>query len=307
MIVKKLGQIWAPKLTSELQCCYGILPSPIWLESEKVIRVFFGSADSKIHSRVYYLDLSPDDPTQIIDECDVPILDLGKIGTFDDSGVVPSCVIKHENLLLMYTVGFQRTVRTPYMLFAGLATSNDDGRSFRRFSEAPILPRVDFRHIGQGAPCVIIDNGVFRMWHWFATKWITVDSKLFMDYQIGYAESKDGINWNMAKEPCLQPKTALGEFAIARPWVVKRNDEYIMLFSSRRQGLGYRIGQAKSNDGISWNRMEDEDVLPVSKSGWDADMVCYTSIVNVGQKNFLFYNGNDNGKTGFGVAEIYYQ
>lgn len=306
MIIKKLGQIWRPNPESELQSSYGILPSPIWLESEKVIRVFFGSADSNIHSRVFSLDLNKDDPTQIIDERDTPVLELGKIGTFDDSGVVPSCVIKHQNELLMYTVGFQRTIRTPYMLFAGLAISTDDGRIFHRFSEAPILPRVNHRHIGQGAPCVIIDNGIFRMWHWFATKWITVDSKLYMDYQIGYAESRDGKNWNMSKEPCIQPEAEMGEFAVARPWVVKRNDEYIMFFSSRRRGLGYRIEQAKSKDGVQWTRIESKDNLPVSETGWDSDMVCYTSIVNAGQKNFLFYNGNENGKTGFGVAEIYF-
>ena len=42
----------------------------------------------------------------------------------------------------------------------------------------------------------------------------------------------------------------------------------------------------------------------VSASGWDSDMTCYPSIITVKEKTYMFYNGNNNGETGFGYAEL---
>jgi hypothetical protein len=44
--------------------------------------------------------------------------------------------------------------------------------------------------------------------------------------------------------------------------------------------------------------------LDVSASGWDNETVEYAAVVNAGDKTFCFYNGNDFGVTGFGVAEL---
>lgn len=57
------------------------------------------------------------------------------------------------------------------MLFAGLTISKDL-TNFERISKAPILPRNSFRYISQGAPCVIYDDNKYKMWHWYATKWV---------------------------------------------------------------------------------------------------------------------------------------
>ena len=44
--------------------------------------------------------------------------------------------------------------------------------------------------------------------------------------------------------------------------------------------------------------------IDVSPTGWDAEMICYPAVINVKGKTYLFYNGNNNGETGFGVAEL---
>ena len=33
-------------------------------------------------------------------------------------------------------------------------------------------------------------------------------------------------------------------------------------------------------------------------------MLCYPALVNYGDRVYMFYNGNDYGKTGFGYAEL---
>lgn len=300
----KRGLIHQPTKSYFWNQNYDILPTPIFIKDKNIIRIYFGTADNENFSRITYIDLDADNPSKIIYEHNNFILDIGIDGTFDDCGVVPSCIIEHEeaNEFYLYTVGFQRTIKKPYMLFAGLAVSRDLV-NFNRFSSAPILPRNHFRFISQGAPCVIFDNNIYKMWHWYANKWIEVNGKPFMDYHIGYAESKDGKNWVMHNIACLQPRSEKSEFAVARPWVFKKNDLYHMYYSTRYADKLYRLEYATSNDGLSWDRNYDPP-FDVSDNGWDSEMICYPSIIEVKGRTYMFYNGNNNGETGFGYAEL---
>lgn len=301
---EKLGLVWEPKGDKWWNFKYAMLPVPLYLEEKNVVRVFFGTADKDIFARVCYVDLNPDNPIEIVGESESPVLDIGALGTFDDSGVVPSCILKQDNRHLLYTVGFQRCERVPYMLFAGLAKTYDQGACFERISQAPILPRNDFRPTSQGAPSVLFHDGKYKMWHWFSTKWIKVEGKLFLDYKIGYAESMDAVSWVMKDVTCIAPDPLKNEFAVARPWVIHEDDKFKMWYSIRIEGKMYRIGYAESLDGIEWQRMDELVGIDVSDTGWDSEMICYPSIFDYNGSRFLFYNGNSNGATGFGVARL---
>ncbi len=304
MTWEKLGRVWEPKGDQWWNYRYAMLPVPVYLKEENVVRVFFGAADQQIFSRVSYVDLDPENITRIVNASKEPVLDIGALGTFDDSGVVPSCAIWIKEQLFLYTVGFQRCERVPYMLFAGLASSGDKGQHFERVSPAPILPRNHFRPTSQGAPSVLYHEGKYKMWHWFSTKWIEVEGKLFLDYKIGYAESADAIHWEMKDITCLAPDPAKDEFAVARPWVIREDDRFKMWYSIRIKGKMYRIGYAESGDGLNWERMDHLAGIDVSAEGWDSEMVCYPAILDLNGERYLFYNGNSNGATGFGVARL---
>jgi hypothetical protein len=79
-----------------------------------------------------------------------------------------------------------------------------------------------------------------------------------------------------------------------------------MYYSVRWVDKLYRLGYATSEDGINWTRKDKElQGLDVSAEGWDSEMVCYPAVVTTSAgRTFMFYNGNGNGKTGFGVAEL---
>lgn len=301
----KLGLVYQPSKDKHWNQKYAILPVPEYLENENKIRVYFGTTDNDNFGRISYVEVDADDPTEILYEHNNYILDLGEDGTFDDCGVVPSSVIIKGSETLLYTVGFQRCVKVPYMLFAGLAVSGfNKPNELKRYSKAPILPRTKSRPISQGAPCVIFEDGIYKMWHWYGTKWIEVDGKPFIDYHIGYAESPDAINWKMFDSPCLSPIPEKGEFAVARPWVIRINDVYHMWYSVRLDKKMYRIAYAVSKNGLDWDRQEGEFGLDVSKEGWDSEMMCYPAVLKIGKRMLMFYNGNNNGETGFGVAEV---
>jgi hypothetical protein len=226
-----------------------------------------------------------------------PILDLGERGTFDDNGIVGSCLAQvHDQRYLFYT-GWNRGVTVPFYLGAGLAVS-DAGGPFRRISRAPVLELVDEEPFLTASPFVCRDGTRWRMWYVSGTGWIHEASSLEPCYNIRYAESEDGINWERPGRTCID--YGPGEHAIARPWVIRDDDCYRMWFAVR--GVRYRIGYAESIDGINWTRADHAGGLTPSAEGWDSDMVEYPCMLDYQGRRHMLYNGNDYGKTGVGLA-----
>jgi len=64
----------------------------------------------------------------------------------------------------------------------------------------------------------------------------------------------------------------------------------------------YRAGCAESKDGIDWERKDAEAGIDVSESGWDSEMICYPCVFEHKGQRYMLYNGNDYGRTGFGLA-----
>ena len=64
----------------------------------------------------------------------------------------------------------------------------------------------------------------------------------------------------------------------------------------------YRIGFATSNDLKNWKRKDKQFNLDISTVGWDSTMMAYPNILRIDKKLIMFYNGNNFGKTGLGLA-----
>jgi hypothetical protein len=124
-------------------------------------------------------------------------------------------------------------------------------------------------------------------------------------YHIKYAESIDGIDWKRNGVVAIDYIDDY-EYAISAPRVILEAGIYKMWFSSRatKDIDTYRIRYAESEDGINWTRKDNEVGLNVSASGWDSKMICYPFIFDNKGKRYMLYNGNDYGKTGFGLAVL---
>lgn len=299
---EKKGLIYKPEGKQYWDKSYGILPTPYFLKRENLIRIFFSSTDENNFGRVSFIDVNAENPSEIVYSKGTPVLDIGNPGTFDDCGVVPSSVINYNGSYYMYYVGFQRTGRMPYMLFSGLAISSNNS-PFSRVSEAPIIDRSSSYFLSMAAPYVIFEDNIFKMWLWIGQQWLKVNEKPYIKATIGYAESTNGLDWNIIKDDCIKPDED-NQFSVGRPWVVKYNNNYQMYYSVRYINKLYRIGFAESEDGINWNRKDNQIGIDVSNTGWDSEMICYPAVLKIKEKTYLFYNGNNNGETGFGYAEL---
>ena len=262
-------------------------------------RVFFSARDERGRAQIGSADVDLDAPHSWTVSA-TPVVAVGPLGGFDDSGVVSSCLVAHGGRKFLFYTGWSLGVTVPFYLNVGLACSDDGGASYQRVSDAPLLDRNEVDPFLIASPWIIIERDLWRMWYVSATCWVMKDGRPLHKYHIRYAESGDGLRWRREGVVCIDFKSD-DEFAIARPCVIKDRDVYRMWYAYR--GSNYRIGYAESRDGISWRRLDDDVRIDVSSDGWDSQMIEYPCVFDVGTRRVMLYNGNDYGRTGIGLAE----
>lgn len=301
----KLGVVWNTDGKQPWSKSHAMGPSP-FLHDNETIRVFLTTLDEQGRGRPMYVDVAADNPTRVLNVSKQPILDIGFPGTFDDNGLMAiSFVQTKSGELFMYYAGFEICTQIRYRIFSGLAISTDGGESFKRNSRAPILDRTDQELFFRGGPFAMLDEGVFKLWYVAGSEWIELNGKAMPVYDLRYQESKDGISWG-EQGTLSMAITGKDEHAFGRPWVIKRGpNDYQLFYSIRRRSLGaYRLGYAESTDGIHWERKDDEMGLDVSPNGFDSNAIMYSAVIHIKGKTYCFYNGNNFGEEGFGVAEL---
>jgi len=300
MVWIKRGHIYAPDGSRWWARKYASFPTAD--ASGESLRVYFSALDKQNFGRTGYVDLDPEDPARVLAESSEPVLDVGEIGTFDDSGATAFSVVTVDGRKYLYYQGWQRTERAPHLIFTGLAVGGAEGGAFTKYSRTPILDRVEDDPFIRGAPYVLQLGGTLHMWYVSCRRWLSDEHGLHYDIAIRHATSPDGVRWTSDPEPCITPATA-DEYAVGRPTVLADDFAYRMWYSIRSFNQPYRIGYAESTDGVRWTRRDSEAGIERSEDGWDSTMICYAQVVRVGERLLMFYNGNQHGQTGFGYAE----
>lgn len=277
---------------------------------DDVLRVYYGTRDGQNRTRTTFIDVDANDPTRVLYRHDRPILELGRLGTFDESGVMPNWALEHDGKVYFHYLGWNVGATVRYRVALGLAVSEDGGTTFERVSEGPVMDRSMIDPIGVSTNCVLIDQGVWKSWYMSYTGWEVHDSLTEPLYHIRYAESPDGVHWTPSGKVCIDYADG-NEGGIARPSVLKTHGGYRMWYSTRmRSGYredearSYRMGYAESNDGLDWTRMDERAGLTTSGDGWDSMMVAYPNVCAHGGRLIMFYNGNGFGASGIGCAQL---
>lgn len=282
-------------------------PIPFLL-NDTVLRIFFSSRDGDDMPYPNYIDVDPACPNKILHVNQTPLMNLGRTGTFDDSGITPTCILLHDDKARMYYVGWKRR-RYGVTIEAsiGLADIINNGDTLRRVYEGPILGQDKIHPLMTAAPFVLFDDNRYKMWYCSGTEWRHCCGNPEPIYTVFYAESEDAINWKPYNQPVIQYKFD-GE-VVSAPWVLKIGRQYHMWYSTRgtatKQDKNFTMGYAESDDGINWKRLDDQVGIRRSDSGWDSEMICYPSFFPHKNKIYMFYSGNNVGKGGVGYAVMY--
>ena len=303
-----MGLIFRPENNYEWMATHAYAPLPHKI-SDDVVRIYFGTRSKDVKTVTTFIEVEADNPSNVIYVHDKPVLGLGKLGMFDDGGACPACIVDHDNRKYLYYLGWNASVTVSYRNAIGLAVSDDNGLTFRRVCEGPIVDRNQFEPYHTAPGDVMFSDGKWKMWYASATGWIKVNGRAEPLYKIKYAESHDQIQWKRENLTCIEYKFE-GE-AIARPCVIKENDLYKMWYCYRgsvdyRNDVqqSYRIGYAESVDGVNWTRKDEQAGIDVSEDGWDSVMICYPYLYEHKGRKYLLYNGNGFGESGIGYAVL---
>ncbi|MDP3585776.1 MAG: hypothetical protein Q8R61_11665 [Thiobacillus sp.] len=313
---KKLGKIFDPTQVSLPHGCTAFSQAPQALVFEDFVRIYFSTRfrepDGKYLSHIAFVDMKKNF-RDIIAVSAHTVIELGKLGCFDEHGIFPMNVVRHGDLVYGYTSGVNRRVSVPADGAIGLAISRDDGFSFQRLGDGPVLaPSLH-------EPCIVVDPFVkicgdtFHMWYVFGLGWkrLAPDAAPDRVYKIGHATSRDGVHWTKEEGRQILGNRLGDDECQALPTVIAIDGRHHLFFCYRQSSdfrtnrdRAYRIGHAWSDDLVDWVRDDDTLALDVSAGDWDSDMLCYPHVFECDGRIYMLYNGNAFGRDGFGLAVL---
>ena len=310
----KIGQVFDFETSGFSGEFVGFAQSPQALEFPNYIRFYFStrkqSENGKFVSVVQYIDMTKDFKT-IVGRSSGTVLPLGKLGAFDEHGIFPFSVFRHNGQVWGYSNGWNRRKSVSVDTAIGLAISYDNGQTFKKVGDGPVLGPSLHEPYLVCDPFVRVFTGVFHMWYIYGTGWrcMKKGTEPERTYVIAHATSSDGINWEKEGRSIISQKYA--DECQALPSVIKLGNRFHMVFCHRNTFdfrtnpvNAYRLGYAWSDDLIDWTREDELIGIDTTPDSWDTDMMCYPHIFSCDDKIYLAYNGNEFGRYGFCLAQL---
>lgn len=302
---KKIGLIFTPISNLKWMKTHCQQPVPLLLK-DNIYRIYFASRNEKQYSQVGFFDFNIEN-LKVLNYSTKPIITTGGLGTFDEHGVYPSSLIKRNGKLYMYYIGWNKAHEADLFYTAiGLAISDDNGLTFKKYSHGPILDR------GIHDPCFVSGPQVFKnqesekltMFYISCFKWRReISGKLRSFYHLKSCESVDGLNWDRKGKVILDLKNK-NERDISRCSVIFEKGEYHMWYSYNSLDNPYKIGYANSKDFLNWKRIDHLNGIKKSSDWFDDKMNCYPFVFKHNDSIYMLYNGNNYGKDGIILSKV---
>src|SRR5689334_22017428 len=109
----KKGLIFALDGKSDWMVTHAAVPFADIVD-EDIVRVYFCSRDRANRAQVGYLEIDITRPQEIIYLHDRPVIGLGRLGSFDDSGAISSWIVSVDGKKYCYYSGMTLGVTVPF-------------------------------------------------------------------------------------------------------------------------------------------------------------------------------------------------
>lgn len=190
-----------------------------------------------------------------------------------------------------YKMWYQNTYESARMDVSYAESS--DGIHWTNITNSPVfkgdpLSTWDSYSVMSGP--VIKEDGLYKMYY-------CGFSNESGPWNIGLAESQDGINWTRRASPVLSASTAEGRIGAGS--VIKKDGLYYMFYNYSNYSDNRAICVATSYNGIQWTKYENNPII-VPTQPWEGSSV-YAPTVILEDNQFKMIYMNYEG-TGFGMA-----
>lgn len=277
--------------------------------------MFYGGGDAERRKRVCLAIAPVDDFTGW--KRLGPLFDVGGPGAFDALWCVMPMVHRIAGRWHLYYTGYDG-VRAGLPGFRGIGLAvSDDLLNWTKYSAEPILCGD-----GYGRPGIVGGGGTFqdieqpgggilyRMYQTYATGTPSPDLLVDQAKLSVVAHSRDGVSW-FDKHVVLGPR-AESDYENAATIALnvwRAGAGYRAIYGAIGTRFGaYSICEARSEDGLNWERGAPGENLALTPSAHDGDgqwanrMCEYPNVIEEDGRLRLFYCGNGYGATGIGTA-----
>ena len=300
-IWRPLGRVFSSPGNAPWSVSHASYPTALSLTGNRV-RVFYSTRDATNRSSAASIDLAIDgDRFELLGPPRGPLFTPGARGCFDADGVTITSVVAHDGRLYAFYLGWTVLVHVPFTNFIGLAVSHDDGESFQRHGNVPVVGRSAENPLTLGYPFVLRDGQDWRMWFGSHLHW--GPQRLEMLHVIKEARSSDLVNWTPSAAIAVDVagQADPSEFAISRPVVLREADNSLSMWYARRRP-DYELGFARSVDGVRWERRDQDLRFAGQPEAWEDKERTYPFVFDHSGRRYMLYNGNGYGREGFGIA-----
>ncbi|MFH2019881.1 MAG: DUF2341 domain-containing protein [archaeon] len=229
-----------------------------------------------------------------------PVLTAGANNQWDDTNVSAPSIIKAENGTYQMWYTGRDDLANQFRI--GYATSSD-GKSWTKYPTYVLNKSTGAGFDSDGVmwPSVIKRNGTYMMWY------TGYDVSATDDYKIGFAVSRDGINWSREATYVLNTGATWETDSVMYPTVIFENNTYKMWYAGRNvTSLRYKLGYATSTNGITWAKSSSNPILAngVSQT-WEDTSVMAPHVIKDGNTYEMWYIGTNNTYYNVGYAYSY--
>ncbi|MFD1675731.1 family 43 glycosylhydrolase [Alicyclobacillus fodiniaquatilis] len=231
-----------------------------------------------------------------------PIIVLGPRETkkgWEDELNRPVVVRRNDEYHMWYT-GQYKAGQPDGHSWIFYATS-PDGIEWTRRSLEPVLTFEEpWEKVAVMCPHVIWDesSALWKMWY--------SGGEQYEPNAIGYATSKDGLQWNkLSTNPIFEcdPNVAWEQHKVAGCQVVKIDGWYFMFYIGYYNEHYAQVGLARSKNGVDdWERHIHNPIIAPDEGAWDGDACYKPYAIFDGQRWVLWYNGRRGAPEQIGVA-----
>src|SRR5215510_6155070 len=131
MYWQKKGLILKPDNNYDWMVSHAQIPVVETIGEDK-LRLYFGTRNLQNETATTFIDVDSENPQKVLYVHNRPVLSLGNLGTFDDSGAMPSWIVNFNGRKFLFYIGWNRGLTVPYRNSIGIAVSDDGGLTFNR-------------------------------------------------------------------------------------------------------------------------------------------------------------------------------
>jgi hypothetical protein len=296
----KLGQLFTPREQPQHPklITHAANPTPVHLR-EDTYRIFYSARDEANRSSVGAVDVDISQGKVIVEHRDPFFLHGPRDSFYSDGVSLGNCYVAAGRKYMSFmgwhrpSLGHWRGEIGRLILTQGVGIELDSGTPLLKIdSEDPVSLSYPWIH---SRP-----EGGFDMWYGSTLKWDGGNGE--MVHVVKHAFSDDGESWRRTGY-ALSDGVGLLQ-ATSRPSVHMNGRGYFEMWFSFRGAANrnYRIGYGRSDDGVKWRLDLTGSDIDVSLDGWDSEMIEYPYVFTHAGATYMLYNGNQFGKTGFGLA-----